>query len=220
MLEKLIKKRRIFTDKGEYHFRPVPLYFGRTIMNEKQALENLKVFKAIMDENAITFGLFYGTLLGAVRNSKFIEFDEDIDVFVFEENLPKLLNLLHSFRELGFEVARYRNDLLTLIRNDESIDINIFRKINTNQYQSYNIALPSSFFENLASIDFYNIKIKIPYQYEEFLTLAYGESWRVPIQNMYATLAEGKQSFNRRVAKALPKKVSYLVHVFLLIIRK
>ncbi len=50
------------------------------------------------------FGLMFGTLLGAVRENSFIKHDEDVDLFVLEEDKEKLFNCIHDFINIGFQI--------------------------------------------------------------------------------------------------------------------
>ena len=89
---------------------------------------NLLDLKQQLNHNRVPFGIIYGTLLGAVREQYFLAHDDDVDIFMLDENRKKLLSLLINFRKLGFEVARYEGDLLSIIRKGDYIDIYFFRK--------------------------------------------------------------------------------------------
>ena len=113
-------KQIIKTNSGEYSFKPIHLYIGQKKLVKKNALENIIILRNILNKTKIRWGLVYGTLLGAVREKDFISYDEDIDTYVFYEDLDKLINLLYKFKEHGFEVARYeKKAILTIIRKNE-----------------------------------------------------------------------------------------------------
>lgn len=76
------------------------------------------------EDAGITFILFYGTLLGAVREHDFIDHDEDIDLVLFKKDMRKFENQLFKLRECGFEMARYeRRGFCSIIRKGEYIDL-------------------------------------------------------------------------------------------------
>ena len=61
--------------------------------------------------------------------NNFIEWDEDIDLFVLEEDKNKLLNAFWDLKEVGFDLVRVdRCDMLySVMRNGEYIDFYITR---------------------------------------------------------------------------------------------
>jgi len=78
--------------------------FSLDKMNEKIGFEVLSGVKEILDRHNIHFWLDYGTLLGAIRDKRFIPSDNDIDITVFNEDIPKLKELKQDFRMAGYEV--------------------------------------------------------------------------------------------------------------------
>jgi len=99
--------KEIMTDKGIYSYEEVELYLGRKIINPEIAKKNLLDLKKVVDKYGIRYGLMYGTLLGAVREGGFIVYDEDIDLFVLEEDRDKVLSAL-------FDMDRTRNKSCSL----------------------------------------------------------------------------------------------------------
>jgi lipopolysaccharide cholinephosphotransferase len=79
-------------------------------MNETDAMQDtncLKQAHAIMSEMLgsvdtilkkakVRYILGFGTLLGAVRHKGFIPWDDDIDLFVFEEDFPAAVRILEE----------------------------------------------------------------------------------------------------------------------------
>jgi len=84
---------------------------------ENDAIAILKEVKTTLDDANITFWLDVGTLLGAVRDNRFIEHDHDIDIgFWFrdikkvEEELKKLDGYIYEYRE-GNLVGVMKDDI-------------------------------------------------------------------------------------------------------------
>ena len=70
--------KTIDTPKGKYRYKFVPIFEGIKPLNKEIANENLKLLKEVCDRNGLHFLLFFGTLLGAVREHDFIKHDEDV----------------------------------------------------------------------------------------------------------------------------------------------
>ena len=76
----------IKTSKGDFHFKPQIVYLGIKQIDKKIAFDNLKVVAEIMNKSDLKWGPVYGTLLGIIRDNDFITWDEDIDLFILEED--------------------------------------------------------------------------------------------------------------------------------------
>ena len=165
--------------------------FGKimtNIINQEDALENLKDIYSVCNELNIPVFPFAGTLLGIIRENKFIIHDEDIDMALkVNDYSPQLIEKLidNGFEfensygkiELGYEF-RFR-------KRNIQIDFFIFYdKENytcTYCYDTYGklYELKYEKFE-LKEFNFKNIKIKVPNNPEEFLRQQYGVDWRIP----------------------------------------
>lgn len=53
-----------------------------------------KAVTAILEKNSIPYSMAYGTLLGAVRHQGFIPWDEDFDLWLFEDDYAKAIKCL------------------------------------------------------------------------------------------------------------------------------
>lgn len=173
---------RIKTERGIYHFSIKPLYVGRKKIDKTIAKDNLLEFNSIAKKNGLKFGLVYGTLLGAVRERDFIDHDEDIDLFVLDEDKHILMNMLFELRNIGFEVARYdRRGLISIIKNNEYIDFYIFSKFKTGVRTCCGECILERFLEETVEFDFQTEKFLVPKDYLDYLHFQYGSDWQTPI---------------------------------------
>lgn len=62
----------------------------------------LKEFKRVCDKNDLRYYLCYGTCLGAVRHKGFVPWDSDIDVFMYIDDIDKLMKLQSQFGDRYF----------------------------------------------------------------------------------------------------------------------
>ena len=82
----------------------------------------LKYFIEICEKNNLTYFMYAGSLLGAIRHQGFIPWDDDIDVIMFREDFEKLNKILendldekyHFFNVLNEETYHYTWGRLTL----------------------------------------------------------------------------------------------------------
>jgi len=174
-------KKEIMTDNGIYSYEEVELYEGRKFLDPEIGKKNLLDFKKVMEKHGIVFGLWFGTLLGAVREKNFIEYDEDIDIFVLNEYRQNVLNALFDLEKTGLKVARYneKKGLLSIIRDNEYIDIYFYRKVLNTRRMGIN-TLEAKYLEHMDTLDFLGDVFPVPANVEEVLTVLYGEDWRVP----------------------------------------
>lgn len=56
----------------------------------------LRDIVGVFERNGIRFYAFYGTMLGAVRHGGFIPWDDDVDLAVFREDLPRISQVLSA----------------------------------------------------------------------------------------------------------------------------
>lgn len=180
-----VMKQIIQTSAGTYSYAFRPIFAGIKPIDKVIAKENLFLLKDICDEAGLKFLLFYGTLLGAIREHDFITHDEDIDLVMRKEDRPLLLPLLFKLRELGFEVAREdERGILSIIRKGEYIDIYWYETYQPDprlKYCSRNIC-KKEYIDELAEIDFLGRQFYVPRDYIDFLVYYYGTNWQTPVK--------------------------------------
>jgi len=173
---------KIKTKKGEYKYRTKSLYPGMKKIDRKIAKENLLLFQKILDANHLNFGLLYGTLLGAVREHDFIEHDEDIDLFILDEDHEKFLDLLFELDANGFRVIRYdQRGLISIMRKNEYIDIYFFSVLSSGVRCCSGLCVKEPFLLETTMFDFLGSRFLIPRDYIDYLNFEYGNDWMIPI---------------------------------------
>lgn len=95
-------------------------------MYEESAVNTLSEVKDIFDKHNTTFWLDFGTLLGAMRNKKFIPWDKDIDLATWVIPKSKLKNLLDDFVSQGFLVKYFKNNCINLNKRFCSVSIALY----------------------------------------------------------------------------------------------
>ena len=120
---------KIRTKKGTFLYDSIFLYPGVKRINKDIAADNLAVLKSILDTKNIPFQLAFGTLLGVIREGDFIDWDEDIDLAILDDYRDSFFDVISDLESVGFKICRYdRRDLVSLMRNEEYIDLYFFRK--------------------------------------------------------------------------------------------
>jgi len=98
-------------------------------MEEKIVVEDIREVKEVLDENNVNFWLDLGTLLGAVRDEKIIEWDADIDLGTWYSDATKLVSTFPELKKRGFDVILSRKRAaMTAIRSGVKINFSLYRK--------------------------------------------------------------------------------------------
>jgi len=95
-------------------------------MNKKQAFKNMKEVKEMFDNYNVKIWLNYGTLLGAVRDKGFIEWDDDVDMSAWYKDIDKIESIGKELYKKGYDVV-LTNDTLRLKKNDVDIDVYLYQ---------------------------------------------------------------------------------------------
>jgi len=178
-------QEEIQTSKGVFTYEPVEVFIGRKYLDPVVSKNNLLDFKAVMDKHNIHYGLWFGTLLGAIREKGFIAHDEDTDVFMLSEDREKVLNVLSDFEDIGLKVIRYEESLLSFMRDDDYIDIYFYKK-SFNQRIMFDNGIDEKYLESTKNIDFLGAEFPVSQNPEEALEILYGKDWRIPLEGSKA----------------------------------
>lgn len=182
---------------GVLRYKTHPLFLGVKKIDKKIAAQNLALLKVVLEKHDIIFGLIAGTLLGAVREDDFISHDEDIDLFLLDEQRQKFIDLLPELMLAGFEVARYdRRGLLSMIRNGEYIDFYFFTPLSEGLRHCCGWCVPEIFLLQTTTIRFKGDDYVVPQDSEGYLLYQYGDTWRTPIQYVNFEMPKWKRFLN------------------------
>ncbi len=184
----LISLKQLSSKIEKYNFE---LLHNDRKMDKNIAKENIIALKNIFEQHQIKYWLCFGTLLGAVRENNFIEHDVDTDIGVEFNEISKLEVALSDLIKIGFEIIRVTSDLslVSLLKNNEYIDLYLFRKINNNEDMSWRCSgyiVKQDYFSELEYIQFLDEQFLAPVNYIKYLEEIYGLDWKVPKQNAHA----------------------------------
>lgn len=198
-------EKYILIDGEKFHYEEKELFHGRKIMNLEIAEENLKIFYSIIHNSGVRYGLMFGTLLGAIRENGFIKHDEDTDIYVLSEDKDAFYRLLPSLKNEGLKVVRNSDSFVSLMKDDEYLDVYFFeliRKLNFKKYRSLNnnYVIRASYLESYNEMIFLGMNIRIPSQPEKVLKTLYGKSWKIPIKDSFAE----PRSLRKHIIKCFP----------------
>lgn len=196
---------QIVTKNGVIEFKEKTPVNGVKTLNIVKATANLLDAKTVLDNHNVKFGLIYGTLLGAVREKGFIKHDEDIDLFVLDEERENVLSSLHDLIANGFDVIRYNDKLLSITRDNEYIDFYFFKKSNF-LYRKCDVGLKAKakYLENTIDYPFLGEVFQVPKNPEKFLVDLYGKNWRIPKKNDPSMNHDKYIIFRNSIKKNLP----------------
>ena len=182
--------KAIETPNGVYEYEERSCETNR-YLNQEVAKKNLLDFREILlNKHQLKFGLIGGTLLGAVREKGFIKHDYDTDLFVLVEQQEQLFSTFFDLRDAGFELGRVEEDLISFFRDDEYIDVYLYKK--SGRYRAFNeYIIKAHFLENLVEYPFLGETFYVPEQPENLLVDLYGLNWNIPDPTI-------KESFNAR----------------------
>ncbi len=156
-------------------------------MDMTNAEARLKEAKQILDRLGLVFFLRHGTCLGAVRDSAFIEWDDDLDIgsVIGLHDLTEELvrSAADVFKEHGFDARIQESELhlsVDLKKSGTPMDWTCYRIIDDSIYQWPVVKIPVSLHTDLREIDFLGEKFFVPNPPEEYLRLKYGPEWMIP----------------------------------------
>ena len=144
--------------------------------------------KRILDDLNVEFLLGSGSCLGAIREDGFIEWDDDVDLFVVmginnvtEESVN---TVAEAFREKGYFVSiedGAHSRIVMTIKDFMRLSVEFTRITTDDQINVYpGIKFPAIMFTDPKEISFFGEKFLVPNPPEEYLQTKYGSEWMVP----------------------------------------
>ncbi|WP_289054453.1 LicD family protein [Carboxylicivirga marina] len=202
------EKKEIHINGRVLQYEEKEIILGVKQLNKSKSAENLRILGEELNKRNVRYGLMFGTLLGAVRENDFIDHDEDTDVFVLEEDRDIVMQSLFSLEEKGLKVIRYLPILISLMRDNEYIDLYFFHKTRDLYYRKVrkfgiHHVLPAKFLEEVSLYGFCGGKYPIPIEKEKVLETLYGKDWKVPVKNFHAP----NNTLRARLRLIIPKKI-------------
>jgi len=145
----------------------------------------------LLDKYNVKHCLMFGTLLGAIRENNFLEWDnEDIDLGIFEQfwkpNDLLWRNFNLDLRNSGYYVKDMAYNYICIAsKNNPNLHIDLYLLLKTpEEYQVIVTGIIAHFpfedFDTLDTISFMGKIFNIPHNVETHLVHNYGPNWRTP----------------------------------------
>ena len=132
-------------------------------MKENPLIDILQQVKEVLDYHSIEFWLDCGTLLGAVRDGKFIPWEQDIDLGSWREKVPETVKISVSKNlcDRGFKVWIAEN-FMNIKKNEFCADLKFYRLSDDKAIE------PKLAPKNLLGrfLDYFLYLLSAPYHYE------------------------------------------------------
>jgi hypothetical protein len=175
----------------------------RRYLLHKRGPEVLSKIVEIFKKNGIFAYATSGTLLGVVRDHKFISSDDDLD-FGFLSDRICARDVLKIFIENGFSYMfgwKYQGELTVFKLSYNSVPIDFYaympyedRRIAHSPYWNEKENYPDTTANSLLGVRYpqitdvtfvevYGVQVPVPANYDEVLITNYGKGWKVPDPN-------------------------------------
>ena len=158
-----------------------------TPLDPAAAAERLKDVKRLLDQLGVVFFLRSGTCLGAIRENRFIPWDDEMDmasVIGLHGFTEEMIDpVIAAFTENGYYAHVGRNaryESISVVKSSIRADWTCHRIIGDSIYEYPAVKSPVRLFTQLKEIDFIGEKFLVPNPPEEYLRIKYGPDWKTP----------------------------------------
>lgn len=181
----------------------------------KEALKHygndvLTAVQEVMDELQLDWFVDYGSLLGIIRDGRFIEYDDDMDFGVYLNSYQDWEKLEEAFAKRGMKKVRgirYNGNMEEMTFGYHDLTFDFFRHWTEdgedrafcfwnrpgvdypqpNMYSAVLLRCPD--FGGTRIMDFGSTPVRVPQQAEQYLASVYTEGWRIPDPNWQAGMS-------------------------------
>jgi lipopolysaccharide cholinephosphotransferase len=102
---------QIKIDKNSVNF-PTTSEYPREMINrvQKELLEMISIVSSILEKKNVPYSIAYGTLIGAIKFEGFLPWDDDIDIFLFDDSYEYAISILEKELPKHLIVHSQKND--------------------------------------------------------------------------------------------------------------
>lgn len=155
----------------------------------KIQIEIFRDFDFVCKKLGIKYFLIHGSLLGAIRNGKFVKYDDDIDVALLREDYETLINNRHLFNQ---------NHFFQCNKTEKNFYLNFAKIINLSTTYvvegTEKLKLHHGIYIDVFPVDFYKKK---------------------PLFNLLLRFAQIRVAYSTSTKKTVLYKIAYLISLFL-----
>lgn len=126
----------------------------------------------VFNELNINYSVIAGTLLGTVRHKGMIPWDDDLDLVLFRDAIPKMSNIFIELSRLGYAINLEDGKNRFFVKGSGVYaDIAIYELNFSSKYLLLENMLP------FKRMKFGPVEVSVPNNYENVLTHTYGMNW-------------------------------------------
>jgi len=178
--------------------------------NQQQIADNLYTVTRILEKKGIPYVLEGGTLLGAIRENRFLPWDDDVGIAVpaelfFDQMEALVQELTNSGFIAGYRDNTFENCKINVHRDDARFELlGWYARGSWRRRTRYR--MPRKFLEERTLINFFGYDFYCPKDFVKYLRHFYG-NWKVPKKSgRFFTFYcfDQKKFWNKQIRKVFP----------------